>query len=114
MVVAFNTSFATDSLAGMRAKSGVTNAFVGIVLLPLLRTDSSLLTAAMQDNTDLFISNTVGKCLQTALLVTPFTAVLGWIMRISMSLEFKGFEVAALFASVLYINSMIQDGESNW
>jgi len=113
MLLAFNTSFATDSLSGMMAATGLTQTFVGIVLLPLLSNDITVIKPAVQDKMDLCVALTVGKFLQTTLLVIPFTVILGWIIGVPLKLSFDGFEVAALFASVLYINSMIAEGKSN-
>ena len=112
-LLAFNTSFATDSLSGMMDATGLTQTFVGIVLLPLLSNDVTVIKSAVKDKMDLCVNLTVGKCLQTTLLVIPFVVILGWIIGKPLSLSFDGFEVAALFASVLYINSMIAVGKSN-
>lgn len=113
-LLGFNTSFATDSLAGLIAYTQLTSTFIGIVLLPLLSVDFGTLALARNDEMDLFISLTVGKCLQSALLIIPIIVVLGWILgNESMSLQFDSFEVVALFASVMYINSIIQEGKSN-
>ena len=108
-----NTAFATDSLNGLVAHTGLTDTFIGIVLLPLLSVDFTVIGLAVKDRMDSFISLTVGKCLQTALLVIPFIVILGWMMGVPMGLNFDAFEVVALFASVMYINSMIQDGRSH-
>ena len=112
-VLAFNTSFATDSLNGMIEATGLSITFVGIVLLPLLSNDFTVVRPAMKDEMSLSVALTVGKCLQTTLLVIPFVVILGWMMGVDLELSFDGFEVAALFASVLYINSMIAEGKSN-
>lgn len=113
-VLGFNVSFATDSLDGLITKTQLTPTFIAIVLLPLLGVDFTILSLARTNEMDLFISLTVGKCLQTALLVIPVIVILGWILgNESMNLQFDPFEVVALFASVMYINSIIQEGKSN-
>ena len=112
MFLGFNTAFATSSLDGLIESTGLTETFIGIVLLPLLGVDFTLFSLAIEDKMDSFVSLTVGKCLQTALLVIPILILLGWIINVPMGLNFDAFEVVALFASVMYINSMIQEGKS--
>ena len=113
-LLGFNTAFATDSLDGLIEQTGLTPTFIGITILPLLSVDFTILSQAMNDEMDVFISLTVGKCLQTALLIVPFIVLLGWILgNSSISLDFDPFGVVALFASVMYINSIIQEGKYN-
>ena len=113
-LLGFNTAFATDSLDGLVEATGLSRTFIGIVLLPLLSNDITVIKPAIKDQMDLCILLTVGKCIQTTLLVIPFTVLLGWIIGVDLELSFDGFEVAALFASTLYINSMIEKGKSHW
>ncbi|MCJ1447444.1 MAG: hypothetical protein MMC23_007955 [Stictis urceolatum] len=110
----FNTFFATESFQGLMDHTGLSPTFVGIVLLPLLSNDVTVVGPATMDKIDICILLTVGKCVQMILLVVPFSVLLGWIMDRDMSLNFDAFEVVALFASVIYINSMIQDGSSTY
>ena len=110
----FNAAYVTDTLHEMVEQSGLTTTFVGIVLLPLLSVEFTVLSQAWKNKMDRFVTLTVGKCLQTALLVIPSVVLLGWAMgKDAMSLDFDPFEVIALFASVMYITSMIQVGRSN-
>ena len=53
---------------------------------------------------DLAIGVAVGSSMQIALLVLPFSVVLGWIIGTSnpaMTLDFDGFQIAILFVAVL-------------
>jgi Ca2+:H+ antiporter len=64
---------------------------------------------------DLAISVAVESSMQIALLVIPFTAILGWILgNDEMTLSFDGFQIAVLFASVWLLNYLISDGKSHW
>lgn len=113
-LIAFNTLFATNSLDGLFQQTGISRTFVGIVLLPLLSNDATVIVPAVKDAMDQVLLLTVGKCLQTILVVTPLLILLGWIMGKDMNLSFDPFEVVALFASVLYINSIISIGKSTY
>ena len=88
--------------------------FVGIVLLPLLSNDITSVVNATKDHMDLSLALTVGRSLQTALLVTPLTVIIGWIIGKDLILQFQGFEVAATFGSTIIVNYLIADGKSNW
>lgn len=51
-LLAFLTSFATDSLDGLIQNTGLTDTFIGIVLLPLLSVDFTVIGIAMKDKMD--------------------------------------------------------------
>lgn len=114
VLLGFNASFATDNLDGLISHANISTTFVGIVILPLLSNDFTIIKPAQADKMDLVLALTVGKCLQTILLVIPFTVLLGWAMHRPMTLSFDAFEVTALFASVVYISSIIQRGKSHY
>ncbi|KAK8127052.1 uncharacterized protein PG998_002811 [Apiospora kogelbergensis] len=51
---------------------------------------------------------TIGKCLQTALLVTPLTVLVGWGMGVDgMTLVFGGFEIVSLFTTMILLNFLL-------
>ncbi|CAD6579685.1 MAG: hypothetical protein ASARMPRED_009220 [Alectoria sarmentosa] len=76
---------------------------------------ATAVTVACKDKMDLAIGVAVGSSMQIALLVIPFTVVLGWIMgNAEMNLAFDGFQIAVLFVAVLLVNYLIQDGKSHW
>jgi len=115
VLIAFNTQFATNSINGLLDGAGLSPTFVGLVILPLLSNDPTTLKVAHQDKMDLALALTIGKCIQTALMVIPLVIVVAWGMGVDeMTLSFKGFEIVSLFASVLIVNYIVQDGTSNW
>ena len=114
-LIAFNTQFATDSINGLLNQAGLSTTFVGLVILPLLNNDPTVLKTAIKDKMDLSIALTIGKCMQTALLVIPLVIIIAWPMGVSeMTLSFNNFEIVSLFASILIVNYIVQDGTSNW
>jgi Ca2+:H+ antiporter len=114
-ILAFNTKFMTDSIEGLVANAGVPRDFIGIVLLPILSNDLSAIQLAAKDQMDVAIQAALGKSLQATLLVTPILVLVGWGLNIDdMNLYFDGFQVVALFASVLSMQNGIADGKSNW
>lgn len=115
VLIAFNTQFATESINGLLDQAGLTPTFVGLIILPLLSNDPTTLVDAYKDKMDLSLELTIGKCMQTALMVVPLVVIIGWGMGVEgMTLQFNGFEVASLFASILIVNHIVQDGQSTW
>ncbi len=56
----------------------------------------------------------LGSSMQIALLVTPVTVIVGWIIDQPMTLHFNLFETTVLFVSVFVVNGTIADGKSHW
>ncbi|TGO57178.1 hypothetical protein BCON_0068g00080 [Botryotinia convoluta] len=114
VVLAFNTTFAVDSIDGLTAHHA-SPSFVGLILLPFLNNDLMPITCARMDKLDLSIMASAGKSLQTSLLITPLIVIIAWIWGIDdMGLLFDGFQVASLFMAVLLFNSLIAGGKSNY
>lgn len=74
----------------------------------------SAVTFAMKDKMNLCIGIAISSSLQIGLLVTPVLVLAGWAINQPMTLFFEDFETVILFASVLIVNYLIQDGRSNW
>ncbi|ESZ93384.1 hypothetical protein SBOR_6231 [Sclerotinia borealis F-4128] len=114
IVLAFNTTFAIDSIDGLTAHHA-SPSFVGLILLPLLNNDLMPITCARMDKLDLSIMASAGKSLQTSLLITPLIVIIAWIWGIDdMGLLFDGFQVASSFMAVLLFNFLIAEGKSNY
>ena len=114
-LLAFNIDAAVNSIDQLSQQAHIPKSFIGLVLLPALNNvDPGPMMFAVKDEIDVTIGITVGKCLQTALLITPLMVIVGWCMDTPMTLYFDGFEVASLFASVILLNYLIIDGTSTW
>ncbi|APA15776.1 hypothetical protein sscle_15g105460 [Sclerotinia sclerotiorum 1980 UF-70] len=114
VVLAFNTTFAVDSIDGLTADHA-SPTFIGLILLPFLDNDLMPIKCARMDKLDLSIMASAGKSLQTSLLITPLIVIIAWIWGIDdMGLLFDGFQVASLFMAVLIFNFLIATGKSNY
>ena len=113
-LTAFCTQFAVDSIDALSQGANISKPFIGLILLPILNNDLTPIHHAINDNLPQTINYTIGKCLQTALFVTPMMIIIAWAMHLDLTLNFDGFEVVSLFASVLLINYLIIDGKSSW
>lgn len=111
----FCVDFAVNSIDELTSKTMVSKTFVGLILLPLPNCDFSAVAAASVDKLDTAMICTIGKCLQTALLVTPVAVLVAWGVGVNnVTLVFDGFEVISLFAAVLLLNFMMTEGRVSW
>lgn len=106
-----------DSIDAIVVETGISKTFIGIVLIPIVGNAAEHVTAivvATKDKMDLAVGVAIGSSMQIALFLTPFCVLIGWFIDQPMSLLFTTFETCALFATVLMLNYIVMDGESNW
>ena len=115
--VALCAEFLVESLDYLITSSGVSQAFIGLIILPLVGNAAEHVTAvtvAAKNKMDLAIGIALGSSIQIALFVTPLMVILGWIIGRDMSLYFSLFETVALFASTVIVCFLLIDGRSNY
>lgn len=116
-LVGVTAEWLVDSINGLVATGGITEQWVGLILLPIVGNAAEHVTAVTvgyKDKLDLSISVAVGSSIQIALFVIPVLVILGWIIGKPLSLLFDPFESVTLFLSVLLVNYTMQDARSNW
>ncbi|KAF1935557.1 vacuolar calcium ion transporter /H(+) exchanger [Clathrospora elynae] len=116
-LVAVCADFMSDAIEPMVETSGISQAFIGLIILPIVGNAAEHVTAvtvAMKNKMDLSIGIAVGSSIQIAIFITPVIVILGWIMGKEMTLYFNIFETVALFVTVLITNFLILDGRSNY
>ena len=97
-----------NNLNSLVTDAHLSQTFIGLVLLPLPNCDTASITQAVNDKMDNVMTFTIGKCLQTALLVTPLTVLVGWGMGVDgMTLVFGGFEIVSLFTTMILLNFLL-------
>lgn len=116
-LVAVCADFMSDAIEPMVEKTGVSEAFIGLIVLPIVGNAAEHVTAvtvAAKNKMDLAIGVAVGSSIQIAIFITPFIVILGWIMSKEMSLYFNIFETVALFVTAFVVNFLVLDGRSNY
>jgi Ca2+:H+ antiporter len=116
-LVAICADFMSDAIEPMVETSGISQAFIGLIILPIVGNAAEHVTAvtvAMKNKMDLAIGIAVGSSIQIAIFITPVIVILGWIMGKEMTLYFNIFETVALFVTVLVVNFLVLDGRSNY
>ncbi|WAR61912.1 hypothetical protein PtB15_14B2 [Puccinia triticina] len=133
-LVGVTSEWLVDSINGITRTGVISEAWVGLILLPIVGNAAEHLTAvsvSVKDKLDLSMAVAVGSSIQIALFVVPLLVILGWIMDKPLTRELSkmcfshlpavlndpllpGRFYITLFLSVLIVNYTIQDGRANW
>jgi Ca2+:H+ antiporter len=95
----------------------VPDAFVGLILVPLVEKAAEHLTAideAYDNQMNFALSHVLGASVQTALLNTPLVVIVGWGLNINMSLDFEVLFAVVLILAILVVGGFLRDGKSNY
>lgn len=104
-----------DSISALTAQTSLTPTFVGLILLPIPNCDFAPISLAVDDQLEQTMRYTVGRSIQTALLVEPLVVLLAWGMGVpDVTLAFDGFEVVSLFTTILLLNFLVVDAKVHW
>ena len=96
---------------------GISEFFVGIILIPIIGNVAEHLVAvkvAIRDEMELSVEIAIASSLQIALFVAPVLVFISLLMGNPLLLIFNEFELLALIAAVLIAALVSMDGESNW
>jgi Ca2+:H+ antiporter len=116
-LVALMSEMLVGALEPASHQLGLTQVFVGVILVALVGNAAEHSTAVMvavKNKMDLAYGIAVGSSLQIALLVAPLLVFASYFFGTPLDLIFTPFEVAAVTISVLIVGFVAMDGESNW
>ena len=105
------------SVEAVVAGSGISEFFLGIILVPIIGNVAEHLvaiTVAVKNKMELSMEIAVSSSLQIALFVAPFLVFISLLMGNPLNLVFNTFELAALMSAVLISYFVAADGESNY
>jgi len=117
VAIALMSEFLVGAVEPVTAALGLSEFFVGIILIPIIGNVAEHLVAvqvAIKDQMDLSLSIALGSSLQIALFVAPALVFVSLLLGHPLTLEFNGFELIALTASAIIAALVSLDGESNW
>ena len=115
--LALMSEFLVSSLDVVTESFGLSEFFVGIILVPIIGNVAEHLVAvqvAMKNQMDLSLSIALGSSLQIALLVAPLLVFISLLLGHPMTLEFNHPEVIAMVAASVIAALVAMDGRSNW
>jgi len=96
---------------------GMTELFVGVIVVAIVGNAAEHSTAilmARRNQMELSLTIAAGSSTQIALLVAPALVFISLAMGHPMTLVFHGFEIVAIVLSVVIVEMISRDGETNW
>jgi Ca2+:H+ antiporter len=96
---------------------GLTQLFIGVVVIALVGNvaeHTSAIVVAAKNQMDLTLQISIGSATQIAMFVAPALVLISVFLAKPMNLVFNSFELLAIILSVLIVNQVVGDGESNW
>jgi len=117
LLIAFLSEMLVEEIGAVTRQLGMTELFVGVIVVAIVGNAAEHSTAVMmarRNQMDLSMTIAVGSSTQIALFVAPLLVFLSWGMGNRMSLVFHPLEIASIALSVLIVEMISSDGESNW
>ena len=116
-LIAIMSEVLVDQIAPVTKALGMTELFVGVIVVALVGNaaeNSSAIIMARRNKLDLSMAIATGASTQIALFVAPVLVFLSVAIGHPMTLVFNGFEIAAIVLSVVIVEMISSDGETNW
>jgi Ca2+:H+ antiporter len=117
LLIAWLSEILVGALGQATKSLGMTELFVGVVVVAIVGNAAEHATAlrvARQNKMDLAMMISVGSSTQIALFVAPLLVFLSELIGKPMSLLFSGLEITGIVLSVLIVEMISADGETNW
>jgi Ca2+:H+ antiporter len=116
-LVVLMSEFLVGAVEAARAALGLSEVFVGVIVIAVIGNAAEHSTAvmmALDDKMGLSLEIAIGSSLQIALFVAPVLVFFSYLFGQPMDLEFTVPEVVAMFVAVHLIFQINGDGETNW
>lgn len=106
-----------DRIHFLVEERGVSDAFLGLIMIPLVEKAAEHLTAvdeAYDNQMNIALSTVLGSTLQTALFNGPLVVIVGWGMNKPMGFNFELFDLAMLILAILTVGNFLRDQKTNY
>jgi Ca2+:H+ antiporter len=117
-LIAWMSEILVSSVAAASAKFGMTQVFVGLIVVAIIGNaaeHSTAVVSALKNKMDLSLGIAIGSSVQIALFVAPALVIAShFIGPQPMDLVFSSGEVLAVVLAVFIASQIGSDGESNW
>jgi Ca2+:H+ antiporter len=117
VLIAGMSEILVGQIAPVTKALGMTELFVGVIVVALVGNaaeNSTAVLMARRNRMDVSMSIATGASTQIALFVAPVLVFLSVAIGHPMTLVFNGFEIAAIVLSVVIVDMISSDGETNW
>merc|ERR1719440_1798153 len=91
LIVAYSSELLVEAINGVTKNSNMSQAFIGVVLLPVVGNACEHVAAvrfAIKDKLGLSVGIAIGSSTQIALFVVPLSCLAGWALEQPMDLDF--------------------------
>jgi Ca2+:H+ antiporter len=115
--MAYLSETLVGSLEPTLKASGLSQAFVGVILIPIIGNAAEHAVAvqvALKNQMELSLGVSMGSSMQIALFVAPLLVFISLLFGKPMTLDFEPLELIALGLAVVIASLISLDGESNW
>jgi Ca2+:H+ antiporter len=116
--VSFMAFFLVKEIEYLVIHRGVSDHFLGLILVPLVEKASEHLTAvdeAYDDQMNFALAHVLGASIQTALLNTPIVVIVAWGMgNTGFSLNFELFDAVVLILAIIVVGNFLRDEKSDY
>ncbi|MEW6511284.1 MAG: calcium/proton exchanger [Bacteroidota bacterium] len=118
VLIAWISEILVGSIEHAAESFGMTSVFVGVIVVAIIGNaaeHSTAITVAMKNRMDLSYGIAIGSSIQVALFVAPMLVFASHLIGPQpMDLVFTPLEVVAIALSILIIEQVASDGQSNW
>lgn len=117
VLIAGMSEILVGQIAPITKALGMTELFIGVIVVALVGNaaeNSTAIIMARRNRMDVSMSIATGASTQIALFVAPVLVFLSVAIGHPMTLVFNGFEIAAIVLSVVIVDMISSDGETNW
>ena len=115
--VTFMAIFLVKEIEYLVLHRGVSDHFLGLILVPVVEKASEHLTAvdeAYDNQMNFALAHVLGASIQTALLNTPLVVIVGWGLGINMGLNFELFDAVVLILAIIVVGNFLRDEKSDY
>jgi len=116
-VVTFMSIFLVEKIEYIVDEHHIKDAFVGLILVPLVEKAAEHITAvdeAWDDQMNFALSHVLGASLQTALFNAPLVTIVAWGLGHRLDFNFEIFDAVVLILAILVVGNFLRDGKSNY
>ena len=117
LLLSFLSDYLVDAIEPMADRLGISEAFIGIIIIPIVGNAVEQVTAirmAIRDKMDIALSIAIGSATQVSIFAISSAVLVAWTMGLGLTLAFDSFEQHMFMFSTIILFAMINDGKTNW
>ncbi|KAF6225014.1 hypothetical protein HO133_010209 [Letharia lupina] len=115
--VSLHAVFLVEEIEHVVHEHGVSDAFMGLILVPLVEKAAEHLTAvdeAWDNQMNFALAHCMGATIQTALFNSSLVVIVGWGLNKAMDLNFEIFNIVVLIMAIIVVGNFLRDQKSNY